>query len=167
MTFINADEIAKILLNYPSPAADVEAGRILFQQWDTLAEQRANFAVETTLSSRALAVRVKKLQSVGYRFHLIYVWVPDVELSIARVASRVEQGGHHIPEDTIRRRYKAGLKNFFEVYEPIADEWEFCMNIRLGEPDIIARKTRGEGTKVLRPDIWDICHKEIENEKTD
>ena len=64
VTFINADEIAKTLPNFPSPAADVEAGRLLLSQWDALVERRADFSVETTLSNRALAVRVKRFQSV-------------------------------------------------------------------------------------------------------
>ena len=36
---------------------------------------------------------------------------------------RVAQGGHHIPEDVIRRRFAAGRANFETLYEPIANAW--------------------------------------------
>jgi len=39
------------------------------------------------------------------------------------VKSRVIEGGHDIPEDVIRRRYIAGIKNLFEIYLPICDYW--------------------------------------------
>lgn len=41
---------------------------------------------------------------------------------------RVQQGGHHIPEDVIRRRFDAGLKNFTQFYAPMADAWALYDN---------------------------------------
>ncbi len=162
--FINADEIAKTLPNFPSPAADVEAGRILLRRMDEYAAQNADFAVETTLSSRALAPRIKRLRAAGYRFSLGYVWLPDVELSIARVAERVRSGGHNIPEDVIRRRYKAGLKNFFELYRPIADEWTVYMNTVYRKPLRIAFGTKMERIEVYNETVWEDMLRENKNE---
>ena len=153
--FINADEIAKTLPNFPSPAADVEAGRILLRRMEEYANQRADFAIETTLSSRALAPRIKRLQAEGYRFALFYVWLPAVELSIARVAERVRSGGHNIPEETIRRRYKAGLKNFFELYQPIADSWGVYMNTASRKPLRIATGVRTDRIEIYNQTVWE------------
>ena len=50
------------------------------------------------------------------------------ELAISRVATRVKEGGHHIPEEVIRRRYKGGLKNFFNLFLPRVDNWLFVNN---------------------------------------
>lgn len=68
ITFLNADEIAKGLSGLPSPARDVQAGRLLLQRLDFLQAQNQDIAIETTLASRTLASRIKRLQSKGYRF---------------------------------------------------------------------------------------------------
>jgi len=39
------------------------------------------------------------------------------------VAARVAQGGHDVPEDAIRRRFRVGLENFQQIYRPLADAW--------------------------------------------
>lgn len=36
---------------------------------------------------------------------------------------RVNEGGHDIPLETIKRRYKIGLKNLFQLYIPVVDKW--------------------------------------------
>lgn len=123
VAFVNADEVARGLPGYPSRAVDFQAGRLVTKQLDELEARRADFAVETTLSSHVLAARIERLRQAGYYFRLIVCFVPSVELSIARVAGRVARGGHDIPEDVIRRRYTAGIRNFFERYQPIADRW--------------------------------------------
>ena len=142
----------------------MEAGRILLRRMDECAAQNADFAVETTLSSRALAPRIKRLQAAGYRFSLGYVWTPDVELSIARVAERVRSGGHNIPEDVIRRRYKMGLKNFFELYRPIADEWTIYMNTTYRKPLRIAAGIRTESIEIYSQTVWEDILRENEHE---
>jgi predicted ABC-type ATPase len=48
--------------------------------------------------------------------------------AIARVASRVRQGGHDIPETVIRRRFAAGLENFHRRYKLAVDDWAFYDN---------------------------------------
>lgn len=157
--YVNADEIAKML---PGPGKDVQASRILLETWDTFAGQGASFAIETTLASRTLAPRVKALKEAGYEFVLYFFWLPDVELCIARVAERVRRGGHDIPEETIRRRYAAGVKNFFELYQPLADEWRFYDNIN---PPARVKIASGRYTKtdsVILPGTWDRIRKDYE-----
>ena len=74
----------------------------------TLAQQKADFAFETTLAARSFAPFLRQCQAQGYQVNLIYVWLNTVELAITRVALRVASGGHNIPEDVIRRRYDRG-----------------------------------------------------------
>jgi predicted ABC-type ATPase len=164
MEFVNADEIAKTLAESVTDSVNVQAGRLMLQRLDELEAQRASFAIETTLASRSLAPRIQRLQTKGYVFSLAYMWVPDVELSIARVAERVRRGGHHIPEDVIRRRYKSGLQNFFNLYRPIADVWGFYANIHFGQPEIVAE---GEGNGTIQVNnlaLWLRVQQEAENE---
>jgi predicted ABC-type ATPase len=44
-------------------------------------------------------------------------------MAIARVARRVQQGGHGIPDDVVRRRFEAGRANFERIYKSAVDDW--------------------------------------------
>ena len=57
------------------------------------------------------------------RVTLYFLALATPELALARVAERVRQGGHDIPERTIGRRFASGRANFDTVYKPIANEW--------------------------------------------
>jgi predicted ABC-type ATPase len=57
----------------------------------------------------------------GYTVKLIFLSLGSVDEAIARVATRVRQGGHNVPEDTIRRRFDAGRLNFHSVYRSRVD----------------------------------------------
>jgi predicted ABC-type ATPase len=59
---------------------------------------------------------------------LFFLSLPDAETAIARVAERVRQGGHHVPEDVIRRRFAAGLRNFQRAYKSTVDVWAIYDN---------------------------------------
>ena len=154
MPFLNADEIAKGLAGYPSQAADIQAGRILLSQMDDLEEKRGDFAVETTLASRSLAPRIARLRRSGYLFRLAFAFLPDPDLAVVRVAGRVRQGGHNIPEDTIRRRYRAGIANFFNIYLPLADQWHVFDTTRPSPLRMIAEGIIGEPVHVEDPSLW-------------
>jgi predicted ABC-type ATPase len=120
---------------------------------DTLERERTSFAVETTLSSRSLAPRIARLRQSGYRFQLIFLFVPTADFSVARVATRVRQGGHAIPEETIRRRHGAGIANFYSLYQPLADTWAVYDTIRIGLPTLIAQGRMKEVLQVEDPSL--------------
>jgi predicted ABC-type ATPase len=165
VAFINADEIAKSLPGFPSSAVDMQAGRLLLERLEELAGQRADFAIETTLASRALASRIVKLKAAGYRIHLLFIWLSSADLAIERVAERVRRGGHSIPEATIRRRYAAGLRNLVQIYIPLVDTWRVIENVRVGKPRLIAFGQAGSTpignySMSQTSEIW----KQIENE---
>jgi predicted ABC-type ATPase len=126
--FVNADTIAQGLAAFAPESAAIEAGRIMLERIRALAASRATFAFETTLASRSLAPWLRDLLASGYRVHLVFLWLPSIDLAVARVADRVRMGGHNIPETTIRRRYLAGLKNFWTLYRPIATSWRVYNN---------------------------------------
>jgi predicted ABC-type ATPase len=126
--YVNADAIARGLSDFHSEEMAFKAGKVMLQHLHDLAAQRANFAFETTLASRIFAPWISDLKQAGYQFHLFFVWVPAADVSIARVAARVAAGGHHIPAETIRRRYERGLQNFFTLYKPLANTWMMVNN---------------------------------------
>ena len=74
---------------------------------------------------------------------MFFLWIPDVKLSLARVASRVKMGGHDIPEKDIRRRFHRGIQNFFHQYETILDTW-FLFDGSEKTPEEIANKEAGK-----------------------
>jgi len=59
----------------------------------------------------------------GYSAHLVFLWLPSADFAVERVAERVRAGGHNVPSATARRRYAAGLRNFFTLYQPLVSEW--------------------------------------------
>jgi len=120
--FVNPDEVARSLTG-AGPARDLTAGRLVLERLDHLFAMRADVVLETTLATRSHAVRIRDWKAAGYRVELIYIRLPNAEASIARVAHRVAQGGHGIPEDTLRRRFLLSLEYLETVYKPVVDEW--------------------------------------------
>ena len=102
--FLNADEIAREILPENVDAAALAAGRELILRMRKMVREGRDFAFETTCSGKSYIRLLKECREAGWRISLIYLWVPSPEYSIARVARRVSQGGHHIPEVVIRRR---------------------------------------------------------------
>jgi predicted ABC-type ATPase len=160
MEFVNADVIARGLSAFRPETAAVEAGRIMLNRLRYLATQRANFAFETTLSSRSFAPWIADLRTKGYAFHLFFLWLPSPEAAVARVAQRVRAGGHDIPAETIRRRYHRGLKNFFRLYGPLASGWRFFDNSSRPGPRLIASGKAGGETTVLDTAAWRAIQRE-------
>ena len=154
--FVNADVIARGLSAFNPEGVAREAGRIMLVRLRELAAERADFAYETTLASRTFAPWIAGLRATGYTFTLLYVWVPDPSLSVARVARRVSAGGHHVPSEVVRRRYYGGLRNFFTLYRPLADLWRVYDNSMSGPPRLVAEGSGDTTTLVAVPATWDI-----------
>ncbi|HEY2251587.1 MAG TPA: hypothetical protein VGH74_11025 [Planctomycetaceae bacterium] len=110
--------------------------------------------MESTLAARSLAVRLRDLISQGYEFHLVFLYLSSADIAVARVADRVRLGGHNVLEGTIRRRYEAGLRNFFSLYQPIAKSWKVMSNSRVGRMDLIAAGSHTNVIKVSRMTLW-------------
>lgn len=125
LAFVNADDIARDIASSNTPAGNVDlaAGRRMLERIRQLVSDGRELMFETTLASRAYARVIPDWQSRGYCVALIYLRLPNVEASVARVARRVAAGGHAIPENTIRRRYTRSLEYFETIYKPIVDEW--------------------------------------------
>lgn len=142
-TFVNADAIARGLNGLNPEAESFRAGRLMLQEMARLVEARADFAFETTLSARTYAVWLKTLRVLGYETYLFYYWLDSPELAIRRVAHRVKRGEHHVPDEDIRRRYARSVRNFVELYRPVADHWEVYDNTS-GEPKLLGMGDWGE-----------------------
>jgi len=127
--FINADLIAAGLSPFAPEAAALKAGRLMLEAIADCVRNGESFAFETTLSGHVYLGRIMKWREQGYHVSLFFLRLPDADAAIARVAERVKQGGHNIPESVIRRRFDAGLRNFEEAYKSVVDAWALFDNV--------------------------------------
>ena len=129
--FVNSDEFAKGLSPFQPEKASIQAGRYMIMKTRYLLKKRMDFGIETTLATRTILKTVKIAQEAGYTVTVLYFWLNSPELAIERVRARVETGGHNIPEETIRRRYKVGIDYFFHDYAPICERWILADNSQI------------------------------------
>jgi predicted ABC-type ATPase len=126
--FVNADLIAARLAPSSPEVAAVRAGRLMLEEIKNHVRCQESFAFETTLSGLMYARLIPSWQSLGYSVRLIYLSLPSVEMAIARVAARVAQGGHSIPEAVIRRRFETGWLHFNSKYRLLVNAWSLYDN---------------------------------------
>lgn len=121
--FINADMIAANLFSIDPKSAAYKAGKIMLETMTRHVANNESFVFETTLSGKAYLKRIKYWQSMGYTVSLVYLSLSNVQQAIDRVAERVKQGGHDIPQTTIERRYSRSWENFRNYYSNLVDDW--------------------------------------------
>lgn len=126
--FINADLIAAGLAPFAPETAAVKAGRLMLEEIAASAARGESFAFETTLSGLSYLRHIRDWKCQGYHVSLFFLALPSVEVAIARVAERVKQGGHNIPEAVIRQRFAAGRKNFEQHYRTLVHAWALYDN---------------------------------------
>ncbi len=156
--FVNADVIAQGLSGFHPESVALQAGRLMWERLEELAVSRKSFAFETTLASRTYAPWIAKRQAEGYRTRLVFIWLPSAEMAIQRVTDRVRAGGHHIPDDVIRRRYSGGLKNLFELYLPRMDCWEVLDGTEPADVRLVASGGAGRPARVVDDNTWGEIH---------
>lgn len=126
--FVNADLIAAGLAPFDPAKAAITAGRIMLKELKRHADEMESFAFETTLSGNSYSRMIPQWRQSGYIVKLIFLRLNSAEDAVNRVAQRVRQGGHDIPEQTIRRRFTKGITNFGDLYAPIVDSWTLYDN---------------------------------------
>lgn len=139
--FINADLIAAGLSPFRPELAAIKAGKLMLQTMTDYLARGESFAFETTLAGTQYARRMPRWQEAGYHITLIFLSLPDPGMAIARVAERVRQGGHGVPENVVRRRFAAGRRNFKTLYRNVVDDWAEYDNSG-SEPQLVDWKGR-------------------------
>jgi predicted ABC-type ATPase len=152
--FINADEIARGLAPMHPESMALTASKLMIQRFKELLAANQSFAFETTAAGTNYVKHLRAAQAKGYEVHLFFLWLSSPELAIKRVASRVAQGGHNIPEETIRRRYVSGLKNLYKHYLPLCNEATILDNSLVELKQMIAIKSVMDGFSIDEPKIW-------------
>lgn len=150
--FVNADEIARGLSPFQPEKAGLLAGRLMLEKIEQLITSKEDFAFETTLATRSYTQYVKKAIANGYNVSLVFFWLNSPDLAAKRVAIRVREGGHNIPAEVISRRYENGLKNFFNLYRSLVDDWMMVDNSN-SPYRIIAEGSRQE-ERIINQETW-------------
>jgi predicted ABC-type ATPase len=143
--FVNADLIAQGLSPFSPSTAAIKAGKLVLEQIHRFADSGVDFAFETTLSGKLYVNLFKSLKAKGYKIHLFFLWLPDTDLAVSRIKSRVAQGGHDVPVRDIIRRFSRSVSNFFRLYQPFIDSWMLFDNAG-PIPVLIAERKNGKIT---------------------
>jgi len=163
--FVNADSIAAGLSPFNPEGVAFEAGRIMLNRVSELMKEQQNFAFETTLSAKSYVSLIQKAQASGYKVTLAYFWLSSPELALQRVADRVQNGGHNIPADVIRRRYFRGIINFFKLFMPVCDSWTLFNN-SVDAMEIVARGEKEFVQDIKNTEIWGTIYKQGHGNET-
>ena len=141
--FINADEIAKGLSPFQPESVAMQASRIMLARMDELLQKGKTFAFETTLATKSYKQKIEWAQANGYEVTLLFFWLRNVTMAKERVAQRVSEGGHNIPDEIIERRYHSGITQLITTYMDMIEKYYIFDNSE-GESVLIAEKYEGE-----------------------
>ena len=151
--FLNADLIAAGLSPLSPETELLAASRLFLKEIENRIQARQDFAFETTLSGRSYVKLIKRLQAEGWRVELIYLALPNVEMSRLRVAERVVHGGHNISLQDIERRFPRSLRNLLTEFSVAADRTQCFMND--GESPQLIFLQQGETREILNSELFD------------
>ncbi len=121
--FVNADLIAAGLSPFAPERESFTAGRLMLQRIHELVARGESFGFETTLAGKNYARMIPRWQTLGYEVSLWFLSLPSADFAVSRVADRVNQGGHAVPQMVIRRRFQAGKHNFVTTYRALVNHW--------------------------------------------
>jgi predicted ABC-type ATPase len=117
--YYNPDDIARKLVAANPKLTQRQANGAAWQQGRLLLEaaiaRRLDFVFETTLGANTIPRLLSEAAAQGIELHVWYAGLASPELHIERVRERVRRGGHDIPEEDIRRRYRHSRLNLIQL----------------------------------------------------
>jgi predicted ABC-type ATPase len=122
VNFVNFDEISRGLSPLRPSAAERAAARIALERVAHFVALRSTFTLETTLSGKAQLRLVERAHEAGFAVSLLYFSARTPEICLERIARRVAEGGHDVPEEVVRRRFDRSLANL-PAYLAMSDLW--------------------------------------------
>jgi predicted ABC-type ATPase len=126
LPFINADEIARQRWPGEEEEHAYEAAAHAAEERDRALARRHSFIAETVFSHPSKVDLVRRAVEAGYFVELHVMLVPE-DLAVARVAYRVEHGGHSVPSDKVRERHRR-LWGLVALARDMADRATFYEN---------------------------------------
>ena len=163
--FINADEIAKGLSPFQPESVAMQASRIMLARMDELLQKGETFAFETTLATKSYKQKIEWAQANGYEVTLLFFWLNTSKLAKKRVAQRVAEGGHNIPDEIIERRYHSGITQLITTYMDMIERYYIFDNSE-GERTPIAKKYKGGKEIIYNTDLYNQMKDSYEKERS-
>jgi predicted ABC-type ATPase len=125
LIYLNADYCARAdpdIINMPDGLEkSIRAQKETERQLHTMISDGRSFAWETVFSHESRLEIMASAKRHGYLIHLFYITTKNPDINVARVRTRVQQGGHDVPEDKIRSRYRRSI-SFLPQMIVAADE---------------------------------------------
>ncbi len=155
--FVNADSIAEGLSPFQPETVAFQAGRIMLNRIKELINEKADFAFETTLTTKSYFSILAEAKRMNYEIILFYFWINSVELALERIAERVKKGGHNIPEYVVRRRYGRSIDNLINIFIPICNRW-YLLNNSSEKPIKISKGKFEKIEKIFDKEKWRLIY---------
>lgn len=147
--FVNADEIARQRWPDDPERHAYDAAQVAEATRTALIERGEQFIAETVFSHPSKLALIDQAQAAGYFVALHVLMLPE-DVAVARVAGRVERGGHSVPETKIRERYWR-LWALVAVGAAKVQSADFWDNSTLDGPELVAEVANGQ---LLAPPKW-------------
>lgn len=158
--YINADDIAKKMNSADISKVRISAGKEFNRRINNNFKSGVSFAIETTLSGNTYISTFKKAKYLGYKIILIYTFVDSPQVCIERIKTRVQNGGHFIPDEDVIRRYSRSKINFWTRYKNLSDTWLMYYN---GSSNyiLVAQKENENDIEILDENLYTLFRENL------
>ena len=156
--YINSDEIAQHDFgDWNSPNAIIKGAKEAIKLREACFRNYDNFILETVLSSKGSISLIRRAIDSGYFIRLFYVGTDDPAINVSRVAYRVQQGGHNVPEDLIIRRYERSIVNLTKALTLVSRGYVWDNSVEDQPSRPIFRTRDGVVVKLYQGDVPGWC----------
>lgn len=128
LPYLGADAIAAELCPSDPYSKRVEAGKQFIHRLKAAITEGKSLVIESTLSGKGLDKYIKSAREYGFHISIVFVTLDSPALSLARIRERVANGGHHVPDEDVIRRFSRSRQQFWTTFRPLADDWQLFSN---------------------------------------
>ena len=130
---MNADRLAQLVYPDAAQESSYEAALLAEQQRNTLLLRGASFCFETVYSHPSKIDFCARAKALGYSMIMVVIHLEQAELNAARVAQRVQEGGHNVPTEKLLKRIPRMLEKV-RASIPLCDEVRVFDNSSAEDP---------------------------------
>ena len=133
MPFINADILAKELYPQSPEKHSYDAAKLATEMRFRLLHEGRSFCFETVFSHPSKIDFVAQAKVLGYEIIMVFIHLDTVSLNQARIAQRMSEGGHNVPDEKVASRIPRLLQNIKKTL-PLCDQVYILNNSRIDSP---------------------------------
>ena len=133
LPFVNADVLAKMVYPDAPEQHSYDAAMLAAQLRGELLLSGTSFCFETVYSHPSKIDFVAQAKALGYEVIMVMVHLQNTDLNKARVAERISEGGHSVPDEKVISRIPRTLKHV-KTSIPLCDRLQVYDNSYEDEP---------------------------------